>query len=247
MVVLIVAISLAGYVAYKWFGQTTGAWVGGILGGLISSTATTVSYARESRNSPSTTGMAVFVILLASAVSFMRVLVLIAATGPVLLKHAAAPFSILCVVLLLLSGVVWFIYRKGQVRRPQHHNPSELKPALLFALLFAVVLIASAAGKEYFGQGGTYVVAILSGLTDMDAITLSVTQMLNSKAVEAETAWRLIFAATLSNLVFKSGTAAVLGSRQLAFWVCLLFGLVLLCGVLVLIFWPATQGGTELG
>ena len=120
---------------------------------------------------------------------------------------------------------------------PEQENPSELKPALLFAALFAVVLVATAAAKNYFGQSGLYVVAVLSGLTDMDAITLSVTQMVNAQNLPAETGWRLILVASLSNLVFKAGTVATIGGSKLAIRVTLIFASAFAGGSLLLVFW----------
>jgi uncharacterized membrane protein (DUF4010 family) len=244
MVVLIVGISLGGYVAYKMFGQKVGALIGGILGGLISSTATTVSSARNARNAPKASGLAVFVILVASAVSFARVLALIGATAPGLLKQAAGPLGLMCGVLMLCSAATWFANRKQQVNMPQHGNPSELKPAIFFAALFSLVLLGTAAGKEWFGERGLYAVAGLSGLTDMDAITLSVTQMVNRQSVSAETAWRLILVASLANVVFKFGIVAALGNRKLTFYIGLLFAAVFVVGVLVLMLWPAAATQT---
>jgi uncharacterized membrane protein (DUF4010 family) len=81
-------------------------------------------------------------------------------------------------------------------------------------------------------------VAILSGLTDMDAITLSTTQIIQSGQTDAHTGWRLILAAALANLVFKAGTTAVLGDRNLFLRVAALFGVAIAGGILILTLWP---------
>jgi hypothetical protein len=94
MVVLIVGISLAGYIVYKSFGEQVGIVVGGILGGLISSTATTISYARRAVNSPATSRSAAIVIMVASTVVFGRILLEIGASGAVVSASCvAADFS----------------------------------------------------------------------------------------------------------------------------------------------------------
>jgi uncharacterized membrane protein (DUF4010 family) len=237
MVVLIVGISLGGYISYKALGPRAGALASGLLGGLISSTATTVSYARRSKQTPATVTLATFVITMASAVVFARVLVLIGATAPAFLSTAWPPLAAMLGWFGVLSLICWMARRGESSSMPEQENPSELKPALLFAGLFAVVLVAAAAAKDYFGQSGLYAVAVLSGLTDMDAITLSVTQMVNAQNLPAETGWRLILVASLSNLVFKAGTVAVIGGSKLAIRVTLLFASAFAAGSLLLMFW----------
>jgi uncharacterized membrane protein (DUF4010 family) len=120
---------------------------------------------------------------------------------------------------------------------PIHSNPSELKSALVFGALFAVVLLATAAGKEYLGDRGLYAVAALSGLTDMDAITLSAAQMVNAGRIAPDTAWRLILLAAMSNLVFKAGVVWVLGGRSLFRRVGVVFAAALGAGAALLAGW----------
>lgn len=98
---------------------------------------------------------------------------------------------------------------------PEQNNPTELKPALLFGLLYAVVLLAVAAANQHFGRQGLYVAAVISGLTDRDAITLSVSPLVYSDEIAPGTGWRLIVVAATANLAFKAGTVAVLGERRL--------------------------------
>jgi len=238
LVVLIVGISLAGYMVYKFFGEKAGVMMGGILGGIISSTATTVSYARRSRQAKGSSKLAAQVILIASTVVFVRVLMLIAATAPASLREAGPPLGAMLGVMMVLSVGTWFVDRHAKVQMPPQDNPTELKSAILFAALFALVTLGVAAAKEHFGQRGLYVVAILSGLTDMDAITLSTTQIVKSGQTDVHTGWRLILAAALANLVFKAGTTAVLGDRKLFLRVSALFGVAFAAGILILILWP---------
>jgi len=238
LVVLIVGISLAGYMIYKFFGEKAGVMMGGVLGGIISSTATTVSYARRSRQAKGSSKLAAQVILIASTVVFVRVLMLIGATAPASLREAGPPLGAMLGVMMVLSVGTWFVDRHAKVQMPPQGNPTELKSAILFAALFALVTLGVAAAKEHFGQRGLYVVAILSGLTDMDAITLSTTQIIQSGQTDVHTGWRLILAAALANLVFKAGTTAVLGDRKLFLRVSALFGVAFAAGILILILWP---------
>jgi uncharacterized membrane protein (DUF4010 family) len=212
--------------------------MGGILGGIISSTATTVSYARRSRQARGSSKLAAQVILIASTVVFVRVLMLIAATAPASLREAGPPLGAMLGVMMVLSVGTWFVDRHAKVQMPPQGNPTELKSAILFAALFALVTLGVAAAKEHFGQRGLYVVAILSGLTDMDAITLSTTQIIQSGQTDVHTGWRLILAAALANLVFKAATTAVLGDRKLFLRVSALFGVAFAAGILILILWP---------
>jgi uncharacterized membrane protein (DUF4010 family) len=238
MVVLIVGISLGGYIIYKVVGTRAGALLSGVLGGLISSTATTVSHARRSKSAPPSAGQAALVITTASAVVFARVLVLVGATAPGFLAAAALPLLAMFACMGLLTLKIWFGHRAAAEPMPDQENPTELKPAILFAVLFAAVLVAVAAARDYLGPGGLYLVAVLSGLTDMDAITLSVTQLVNSATLPAGTGWRLILVASMSNLAFKAGIVAVIGDRKLARQMAMLFGVTFLAGVAILLLWP---------
>jgi uncharacterized membrane protein (DUF4010 family) len=215
MVVLIVGISLGGYVAYKVLGARAGLWASGVLGGLISSTATTVSVSRRSKESPGKPEVAAFIVLMASAIVFLRVGLLIAATAPQFLRGAAMPLAVLFGVLALLG---WLNLRgpaNGAPAMMEQSNPTELKSALLFGLLYAVVLLAVAAANQHFGRQGLYAAAAVSGLTDMDAITLSVAHLVSSGGIEAGTGWRVLLCAALANLAFKTAIVASLGERAL--------------------------------
>jgi uncharacterized membrane protein (DUF4010 family) len=237
MVVLIVGISLGGYIAYKFMGVRAGVILGGILGGMISSTATTVSYSRRTSTAPEFTRLAAVVIMIASAVVFGRVLLEIAIVAPSFLRIASGPILILFGVVALLSIWLWFQGRDLDLEMPPQGNPSELKSALFFALLYALVLFAVAAANERFGGRGLYVVALLSGLTDVDAITLSTAQLVNTGRLDGADGWRLVVIALSSNLIFKVATIAVLGHRQLLKKIAPLYGVALGAAVILLIVW----------
>jgi uncharacterized membrane protein (DUF4010 family) len=112
MVVLITGISLGGYLIYKAFDQTTGAVAGGILGGLISSTATTVSYARRTREQAGSEGPAALVIVLAGAVVFARVVVTVAVAAPAHFAGIALSVSIMLVLMAALAFCLWWRWRR---------------------------------------------------------------------------------------------------------------------------------------
>jgi uncharacterized membrane protein (DUF4010 family) len=121
---------------------------------------------------------------------------------------------------------------------PEQQNPSELKAALLFGLLYAIVLIAVAAAKDRFGSRGLYVIAGLSGLTDVDAITLSTSQLVNAGTLEAHQGWRIILVALISNVFFKGATIAVIGHRLLFSKIAWYYAISIAAGLLFILLWP---------
>ncbi len=234
MVVLIVGISLGGYIIYKFFGSGAGLVLGGLLGGLISSTATTVSYAKRTKHAPTSINLAALVVLIASTVVFARLLLEMLAVAPALFAAAVLPFALMLLTLAALSALLWLRSRDESNVMPEQENPSELKSALFFGALYAVVLFAAAAVKERFGSSGLYVVAALSGLTDVDAITLSTAQLVNAERLAADSAWRVILVAALSNLLFKAGAVAALGHRRLFQLIAAAYGVAFVIGMLLI-------------
>jgi uncharacterized membrane protein (DUF4010 family) len=238
MVVLIVGISLTGYVAYKLLGARAGTILGGILGGLISSTATTVSYARRTALVHQLAPLGALVIMIASCIAIVRVILEIGAVASGSFAVLAPPLVGLLLACCAITGGLWFFNRGGQVEMPAQENPTEIKPALVFAALYALVLLGVAFAKDRFGASGLYAVAMISGLTDMDAITLSTAQLADKGSVEPSTAWRAIMVGSMANFLFKLGTVAVLGPRALPLRLAAAFGLVFISGGLILWLWP---------
>ena len=238
MVVLIVGLSLLGYLAYKLFGAEAGAALSGLLGGLISSTATTVSYARRSKDYPGSHRLAALVVAIAATVVFGRVLLEIAVVAWSSFPRLAPPLAAMLAGGLVMCLAVWFAGREKDAPPPPQSNPAELKSALGFGALYAVILLAVAFARDRFGVAGLYAVATLSGLTDMDAVTLSTARLVDSGHLDADSGWRAILVASLANLVFKGGIVAVLGSRRLFARVAALFGAAVAAGVLILWLWP---------
>lgn len=239
-VVLLVGINLAGYIAYKFWGQRAGILLGGVLGGAISSTATTMSYSRQARAEPKLAVSGAIVIALATAVLYLRVVVLIAAVGPDFLPAAGPQLLLLAVVSLAPPLWLWYRVRGEPGEMPQHRNPTQLKTAVFLGAMYTVVLVALAGAREWFGQAGpkaTYVVAALSGLTDVDALTLSTARLVRDDPALAPLAWRWIVLAALSNLAFKAVLAGLLGGRQLLRHVGLLFAAPLLGSLGLLWLW----------
>ena len=238
MVVLIVAIGLSAYVAYRIAGVRAGSILGGVLGGLISSTATTVSYARQCKDNPRLVGTASFVIVVASTIVLVRVVIEVAAVSPRLLPAMLPPFIAVFVLMAAISGWLYLRLQQDKAKPTEHTNPSQLKPALIFGGIFAVVLLLVAFVQDQFGDTAIYAAALVSGLTDVDALTLSVAALFNQDRLPGDTSWRAIMLATLSNLAFKAGAAGVLGGAKLFRIVGIAFGVTIAAGLGVIFLWP---------
>jgi len=250
MVILIVGLGLGGYFIYKAVGKNAGTVLNGILGGLVSSTATTVTFARRVVDTPKIARLAAFIILTASTVALVRVLVEVAIVTPQNLGVIAPPIIAELVFMVILCGLLyWHNQTKDMEELPQPANPAQLKTALVFGGLYAIILFAVAAAKDYFGQSGLYIVSIISGLTDVDAITLSLSHSLNSGELDVHLAWKLILIASLSNLAFKAGMATFLGTKQLGKYVIGAFLMSIVIGLLIVWWWPEAWsfGNVELG
>ena len=238
MVVFIVGISVGSYLIAKFLGTKTGLLLGGIFGGLISSTATTISYARRSKTTPETSSLAAMVIMIASAIVFVRVGFEVAVVAPGILPYVLPQFAVMGVFMAIIAAVAWFFAGDGREVLQETKDPSDFRAAVAFGALYAFVLVSVAAAKEFFGNQGLYVVAALSGLTDMDAITLSTARLIEADRVGIDTGWRMMMLGAMSNILFKTGAVAVLGNRRLFYRVALLFGISLAGGTAILLFWP---------
>jgi uncharacterized membrane protein (DUF4010 family) len=217
LVILISGLSLVGYVLTRWLGPARGTALTGLTGGLVSSTAVTLSFSREARDNPQNMAALACGILLSWAVMFLRVLVLVAVVNRALLGHVLVPFAVMAVA---VGGYAAFLYfRNGSAKGTaakgglRLRNPFSLIEAAKFAALFAVVLLAVKIVQEHFPPSGLYAVAALAGLTDVDAITLSMSEFAQSG--EAGVAVMAIVIAALSNTLVKCGMAFVLAGTTL--------------------------------
>jgi len=234
LVVLVSGIGFLGYVLIKILGAEQGVSVTGILGGLVSSTATTVSFSGRSKSNPELSSILTQGILLTSSVMFPRMMIEVAVVYAPLLGVIAVP---LIAMLLVSLGVVVFLWRRRNVRqqddreRVEVSNPLRLSTAITFALAFVVVLIAVQWANEEFGEAGVYVASALSGVTDVDAITLSASELASSGQMDAPVAGFAVVLAALVNTLAKAVMAWSLGSRELRKTIARGFGLVLLTGI----------------
>jgi uncharacterized membrane protein (DUF4010 family) len=218
LVILISALSLVGYVLTRVLGPARGIALTGLTGGLVSSTAVTLSFARDARTNPKRTMAFACGILLGWAVMFLRVIVLVAVVNAALLPPVLGPFLAMAAVAGGFAAYLYYRYGaehgKGAAGSVQVVNPFSLTQAAKFAAFFAVVLLAVKIVEEHFPPGGLYAVAALAGLTDVDAITLSMSEF--AKSGEARIAVIGIVVAALANTLVKSGMAFAIAGSALA-------------------------------
>ncbi|HEY8516175.1 MAG TPA: MgtC/SapB family protein [Candidatus Binatia bacterium] len=237
LVVLISGLSLLGYVAVRVLGTGRGTALTGFFGGLASSTAVTLSFARRSRELDDRTHLDALTagILLAWMMMFGRVLVEVAVVHPALLPQVAAPQV---AMLIVAAGAAFLFYRRssGATRDGTEvllRNPFSLTAAIRFAAFFAVVMLAVALVQRYAPGRGELAVAALAGLSDVDAITLSMAS-LASRGGDPTLAAQAITVATFSNTLTKCAFVLVLGSTGFKLRIATATAAVLLAGAVML-------------
>lgn len=216
MVVLISGVSLAGYVALQFIGPRHSA-VLGLFGGLVSSTATTLVYARRSAESQNFVPLAVVVILLANLTVLIRLTIVSAVASPSILPHL---LPILGSGFLLGSGITaywWYqLQQQNELPVPEIKNPTEIGTAAAFGLIYGAVLFSSAWLSDIAGSSGLYAVALISGLTDVDAITLSSLRLYELGKLGTIETVTAISIGIISNIGFKLGLVFFFGRSLLA-------------------------------
>jgi uncharacterized membrane protein (DUF4010 family) len=216
LVVLVVSISLSGYLAQTLLGARAGTLATGIFGGLVSSTATTFGAARRVRDDHAVP-LAAAVILLACGVLPLRMIALVGFAAPGLLE-VLWPWLAGVAGLTMLGGLQVLRTANGVAADasalPKPKNPTQLTSALSFAALFVLIRIATKAAVTYAGMGLFLVIAALSGITDMDAIALSSAREVVEGVLVPKDAARATMLALCVNTVFKLGVARFVGSRE---------------------------------
>ena len=217
MVVLISGVSLAGYAALRIVGQRHGALLLGILGGLASSTATTLVYSRHASESEKLQPLSLVVILTANLVVLFRLAIVTAILQPAILQHLLPVLGSGALAGLVFVAFAWQRMSDGrELPQLELRNPTELATALTFGAVYAGVLLLSAALSDKAGSLGLYAVALVSGLTDVDAITLSSLRLFGQEKLAATAATTAILLAVLANLSFKFGIVVSVAGRALA-------------------------------
>jgi uncharacterized membrane protein (DUF4010 family) len=229
LVLFFSGLSFISYVVRRAIGMQQGYAVSGILGGFISSTSVTLTMSKLSQGVRSADGALAAGLMGANAMMFLRVSIAAGVLAPVLPAHLAPLFIAPFLIALLLT--VWGMRTKasGPAQPPHGENPLEFRAALKMALLFQLVLIGLAAVRSKYGNTGVYGSAAVLGLTDMDALTLSM-----AKSAQSGTAVRVVVNAItigiLANTAVKTAIVMVIGRGKFRLWAgagLLLLGLAL--------------------
>ena len=236
MTLLVAAVSFSGYVVARTIGSNRGLLVTALLGGLVSSTAVTLTFAGRAKQEPALASLCGVAILAGSTTMFARILVVVSVVDPALVAGLLLPLGTMTVTGYLLSAI---LYRR-EAKHPQSddhvplRNPFELKKAVQFGLLFGVVLFVAKAAQLYIGRGGVFASSALAGVADVDAITLSLTELHRRDGISLATATTGIALATIANTITKAGIALAVGGWKVGAHVGAVFLITLGAGGLAL-------------
>lgn len=218
IVVLVSAIGFVGYILSRKLGPRLGLPLSGLLGGIVSSTAVSVATGRIARENPAQAGAALQSTLLASSVMYVRLIVLLAVFGGGFMDRLDWRLGILSVVGLMLALTVRNGREPGLATgaMPSLQNPVEIRVALLFAVIFVGLKVATNLARENFGQAGVFGLSVLSGLVDVDPFFLSVIQGPSQGRLMVQA----IIIAVMMNTLAKGTYFAVLsrGNRVRVLW-----------------------------
>jgi uncharacterized membrane protein (DUF4010 family) len=220
MVVLISGVSFAGYVMVKIVGPKAGLGLTGLLGGLVSSTATTLSFSQRSRSAATLVRGFAMGILLACTVMYPRVCLEAFVVNPRLGRALLLPLGAITAVALALTLVLVLLSRREKQPTERkvesiYRNPVELRPAIRLALAFAAISFLIKVTQGWFGSSGLFGIALLSGLTDMDALTLSIARLEGQEGVARSTAVAAVLLGSLANTIVKAGIVWTAGTPAL--------------------------------
>ncbi|MCA9619661.1 MAG: DUF4010 domain-containing protein, partial [Myxococcales bacterium] len=218
LVVLISGIGFAGYFLTRFLGAQKGLGLTGIIGGLTSSTAVTAAMAQRAKEQPSLRAICAFSTVAANATMFARVLVVVALIDRPLFQRLLWSLGGMTVVAAAAAVFLWFTAGKAQKAEGDEgreevplENPFSLGPAIKFAAFFVFILFLLQLAKRYLGDSGLYLAAAVSGLADVDAITLSASDQVANGQMVAKVGAIAITIAVVSNSVTKTGIAITAG------------------------------------
>ncbi len=234
IIVIVSFLNFIGYLLVKYVGSKKGILLTAILGGLISSTAVTWSYASRSMESPELSRKYAAGIIIASAIMFPRLILLAYIFNNALLTYLALPFGVLTLVCLVVS----LLLIKRDSNKPDTNiklgNPMNLLNAIGFGVIYVVILFAVFYSNEFFGESGLYYSALIAGLGDTDAITISMAKF-SLDGEKLKLASTVIIAAIMSNMLVKLGITAFRGSKTTGKLVTYTFGGIILIGIIYIL------------
>ncbi len=233
VIILISGLGFLGYVLMRIFGPGRGILLTGIIGGLVSSTMVTWVFSKKSKEQPVLSSSCATAIFAASTIMVIRVMIWVFIFNNSLAPGLIIPFGI---VFLATIGVTVYYYFLDK-RKPKIETtiplgkPLNLVTALFFGILFVAVLFIVAYANEYFGEKGMYISSAIAGLSEVDAITISVLKLANV-SISMLTAQNAILMATISNTVVKIGIALWNGSAELRKYIYIGYGLIFIAAMI---------------
>jgi uncharacterized membrane protein (DUF4010 family) len=230
IIVIVSFLNFIGYFLVKYVGSKRGILLTAILGGLISSTAVSWIYASRSKESPELSKKYAAGIIIASAIMFPRLAILAYIFNSAIISYLAIPFAILTLI-CLISALI-FIKKDTDVPKTDINlgNPLNIWNALGFGGIYVVILFAVFYGNKFFGESGLYYSALIAGLADTDAITISMAKF-GSLEEKLALATNVIITATISNMIVKLAITYFKGSIKTGKLVMLVFGTVIIVGI----------------
>ncbi len=215
VVVILCAVSLLGYLLVRLLGSRAGWALAGLLGGLVSSTAVTLSFASRARETPALTRSLTVGILLASSILYARGLFLIVVFDPPLAWFLLPRLLALFVVSLAFAGLYFRSAPDEETSAVQIQNPVELGRAFTLAALFAGILLMARVAEDRLGTQGLWATGAVGGLLDVDSVAVAVARMRAQQIVPVEAAGGAWLLATMTNLLVKGGVVLAVGGRTL--------------------------------
>lgn len=234
MVVFISGISFLGYILNKFLGASRGVVLTGLLGGVVSSTASTMSFAQRSKENPELAKSLGLAIMLTWTVMYARVTVIVAVISNHLLNELWLPLSLNMAVGAAYATWLYYSQREHTSEEFQYNNPFRLRPALEFGALFAVILVVARAAQLNLGDAGVFLSSAIGGSVDVNAITLSMSDLANGRNIGTVLAAQAVMLATISNMVVKGGMVVTSSAPELRKTIQLGIILLITAGVIVI-------------
>lgn len=237
VIILTSGLGLVGYALTKFLGPKKGILLGGIVGGLVSSTAVTWVYAKKSKENENLAASCATAILAASSIMFIRVLIWTFIFNQTLFNRL---FPAVALVFLSAIGITLYIYFKRQNLNLAEteiplKKPLDLKGAIVFGLIYTVILLVVSYANENLGESGTLISSAIAGFSDIDAITISLSKLSGLK-LDMEIAALAILIAAISNTLVKMGIGIYAGSAALKKNLLIGYGTVFLTALISLLF-----------
>jgi uncharacterized membrane protein (DUF4010 family) len=232
VILLTSGLGLIGYIMMRIFGSHKGILLTGIVGGLVSSTAVSWVFSKRSKEQPALSVYCAIAILAASSIMIVRVGIWVFIFNREIMQDLLAPLAIMFVAAI---GVPIILYLKNRDNKKTDAEmppgkPLNLKGAAVFGLIYTFILFAVAYASSIYGERGIYIASGIAGLTDVDAITISVSR-LAGQTIDIRNAQYAILIATMSNTIVKAVIALWAGSLEMRRYILLGYGAVFVAGL----------------